>query len=101
MNALSSLGRRSVAHSKRSSPRVTTRRSGTTALPFFATREGEHSCSPGCRAPLMALALRNHSAVRNDRPPILRHTGGRAFLLAGMPRTADDLRLTQPLGGQE
>ena len=101
MNALSSLGRRSVAHSKRSSPRVTTRRSGTTALPFFATREGEHSCSPGCRAPLMALALRNHSAVRNDRPPDHGSMGGRAFLLAILQRITNPLRNCQPTGGPE
>jgi len=69
--------------------------------PRPGTRGGEHSYSPGCRAPLMTFASRNHSAVGDDRPPIYRHTGGRPSSVAGMPRIAYDIRITEPRGGQE
>ena len=46
------LGRRDGAHRKRPSPHATTRRSGTTALPFTAT-------------------------WGDDRPPVRHHAGGR------------------------
>jgi hypothetical protein len=95
------LGRRDIAHRKRPSPHATDRRSGTTALPFTATREGDRPRSPGCRASPNTFASCNHSAVGDDRPPIHRHTGGRPSSVAGISRIAKDLRRTQPHGAQE
>jgi len=75
-------GRHNIAHRKGPSPHVTTRRSGMTALPFIATRGGDQLArrsvakvgprSPGCCASLTTFASRNHSALRNARPPGLR-----------------------------
>ena len=47
------------------------------------------------------FASRNHSAVGDDRPPILRHTGGRAFLLAILQRITNALGDCHQTGGPE